>query len=99
MNALKLICIHELIETHQIFHLMLQEKKDSMHAASIIGIIWIKCCVVYKWVSCNDSFCMIMPVHDCCFVAMYNFDWIYRNRSKLHIGRYEIINFKDFKAL
>ena len=26
-------------------------------------------------------------------------DWIYRNRSKSHIGSYEIINFKDFKAL
>ena len=26
-------------------------------------------------------------------------DWIYRNRSKSHIGSYEIIDFKDFKAL
>jgi len=26
-------------------------------------------------------------------------DWIYGNRSELHIGSYEIINFKDFKAL
>jgi len=26
-------------------------------------------------------------------------DWIYGNRSKSHIGSYEIINFKDFKAL
>jgi len=24
-------------------------------------------------------------------------DWIYRNRSKLHIGSYEKINFKDLK--
>ena len=26
-------------------------------------------------------------------------DWIYGNRSKLHIKSYEIIGFKDFKAL
>jgi len=26
-------------------------------------------------------------------------DWIYGNRSKSHIGNYEIIDFKDFKAL
>jgi len=26
-------------------------------------------------------------------------DCIYENRSKLHIGSYEIIDFKDFKAL
>ena len=26
-------------------------------------------------------------------------DWIYGNHSKLHIGSYEIIDFKDFKAL
>jgi len=25
--------------------------------------------------------------------------WIYGNRSKLHIGSYEIIDFKDFNAL
>ena len=34
-----------------------------------------------------------------CFDSRYNCDWIYGNRSKLHIGSYEIINFKDFKAL
>ena len=26
-------------------------------------------------------------------------DWIYGNHSKSHIGSYEIIDFKDFKAL
>jgi len=26
-------------------------------------------------------------------------DWINRNHSKSHIGSYEIIDFKDFKAL
>ena len=25
-------------------------------------------------------------------------DWIYGNRSKSHIGSYEMIDFKDFKA-
>ena len=25
-------------------------------------------------------------------------DWIYRNRSKSHIGSYEMIDFKGFKA-
>jgi len=26
-------------------------------------------------------------------------DWIYGNRSKLHIGSYDIIDFKDFDTL
>jgi len=26
-------------------------------------------------------------------------DWIYGNRSKSHIGSYEIIDFKDFKTV
>ena len=26
-------------------------------------------------------------------------DWIYRNRSKSHIGSYEIIDLKDFETL
>jgi len=29
----------------------------------------------------------------------YICDWIYENRSKLHIKSYEKINFKDFNAL
>ena len=27
-----------------------------------------------------------------------NCDWIYENRSKSHIGNYEIIDFKDFNT-
>ena len=26
-------------------------------------------------------------------------DWIYGNRSKLHIGSYKTIDFKDFKTI
>ena len=33
------------------------------------------------------------------FLMTYIYDWIYGNRSKLHIGSYEIIDFKDFNTL
>ena len=32
-------------------------------------------------------------------VPHINCDWIYGNRSKSHIGSYEIIDFKDFNTL
>jgi len=31
--------------------------------------------------------------------ATNKYDWIYGNRSKSHIGSYEIIDFKDFNTL
>ena len=33
------------------------------------------------------------------YIESLNCDWIYGNRSKSHIGNYEIIDFKDFNAL
>ena len=38
-----------------------------------------------------DSICMALQMIKC--------DWIYGNRSKSHIGSYEIIDSKDFNTL
>ena len=42
---------------------------------------------------------MYVHIHLSFTVQKVIFDWIYVNHSKLHIGSYDIINFKDFKAL
>jgi len=42
---------------------------------------------------------VIIIVHFSCLETTSICDWIYKNCSKLRIGSYEIIDFKDFKVL
>ena len=44
---------------------------------------------IKQWLQASD--------HDIAFGITFNCDWIYGNRSKSHIGSYEIIDFEDFK--
>jgi len=47
--------------------------------------------ILHKCVCCVHSLTTNLLILPIC-------DWIYGNHSKLHIGSYEIISFKDFKA-